>query len=185
MKTEPAYPIVVRPVLVTAALLMLPLLAMQFVEGEGWSLFDFAFVGTFLFGATLAYEMASRKEGSAAYRIALGVALASAFFLIFVSQGVSIIGSDGDPANLMYFGVVAVGVVAAILGRFEARGMARAMLAMAVAQVLVAVIALVLGLGQPASPPMEILGLTGMFCALFVAAAWLFQRAAEGQTSRA
>ena len=43
----------------------------------------------------------------------------------------------------------------------------------------VAAIALVLGLGYPASPPLELVGLNGMFIALFVGSALLFRRAAR------
>jgi len=79
----------------------------------------------------------------------------------------------------MYFGVLAVGVIGAVMARFQPRGMALALFPMALAQALVAVIALIAGLGYPASPPLEILGLTGLFAALFVGSAWLFRNAAR------
>jgi hypothetical protein len=44
---------------------------------------------------------------------------------------------------------------------------------------LVAAIALIAGLGAPESGPLEILGVNGLFVALFVGSAWLFQRAAR------
>ncbi len=53
--------------------------------------------------------------------------------------------------------------------------------ATALAQALVAVIALIAGLGSPWSGPLEILVLNGFFVALFVGSAWLFRRAARGQ----
>lgn len=115
-----------------------------------------------------------------AYRSALGVAVAAALMLVWLSLGVGIIGSDGDPANLMYFGVVAVGLLSALLARFQSRGMVRALLAMALAQTLVLVIALIGRLGYPWSGPLELLGLNGFFIAMFVASAWLFRRAAHG-----
>jgi hypothetical protein len=65
------------------------------------------------------------------YKFAVGVALLAAFLLIWLSLGVGIIGSDGDPANLMYFGVLAVGLIGAFHARFRAVGMARALFAMA------------------------------------------------------
>lgn len=115
-----------------------------------------------------------------AYRSAIGVAIASAFILAWMSLGVGIIGQDGDPANLMYFGVLAVGTIGAIVARLKPRGMARALFATAIAQALVAAIALIAGLGLPWSGPAEILGLNGFFIALFAGSAWLFQRAARG-----
>jgi hypothetical protein len=55
--------------------------------------------------------------------------------------------------------------------------MARALFAMALAQALVAAIALIAGLGLPWSGPAEILLLNGFFVALFAGSAWLFRRA--------
>ena len=119
------------------------------------------------------------KTGNTAYRSAVGVALAAAFILVWLSLGVGVIGADGDPANLMYSGVFAVGIIGAIIARLQPRGMARALFATALAQALVAMIALILGLGYPASPPLEIVGLNGLFVALFVASALLFRHAAR------
>ncbi|MCB8944398.1 MAG: hypothetical protein H6658_11680 [Ardenticatenaceae bacterium] len=112
-----------------------------------------------------------------AYPLAIGAALMSALLLIWLSLGVGIIGADGDPANRMYFGVIAVGIIGAILARLQPAGMARTMLAMAAAQALVAAIALFAGLGLPYSGPLELIGLNGFFVALFAGTAWLFQQA--------
>ena len=117
-----------------------------------------------------------------AYRFAAGVALAAALLLVWLSLGVGIIGADGDPANMMYFGVVGVGIIGAIVARFRPHGMARALFATALAQALVAVIALIFGLGLPWSPPVEILILNGFFVALFVGSALLFRHAGRGRT---
>jgi len=119
-----------------------------------------------------------------AYRSAVGVALAAALILVWLSLGVGIIGKDGDPANRMYFGVLAVGIIGALIAHFQPRGMARALFATALAQTLVAVIALLAGLGRPWSGPLEILLLNGFFVALFVGSAWLFRRAARGRPER-
>ena len=114
-----------------------------------------------------------------AYRFGLGAALAGALLLVWLSLGVGIIGADGDPANRMYFGVLAVGLLVAIAARFRAQGMARALFAMALAQALVAAIALIARLGLPYSGPAEIVLLNGFFIAWFAGSAWLFRRAAQ------
>jgi hypothetical protein len=101
--------------------------------------------------------------------------------LVWVSLGVGIIGKDGDPANLMYFGVLAVGIIGALVARLQPDGMARALVATALAQALVAAIALIARLGLPWSGPAEILALNGFFIALFAGSAWLFRRAARGR----
>jgi hypothetical protein len=124
------------------------------------------------------------RINSAAYRAAIGVALAAALILVWLSLGVGIIGKDGDPANLMYFGVLAVGMIGAIIARLKPHGMARALFATALAQALVAAIALVAGLGLPWSGPAEILLLNGFFIALFGGSAWLFRRAALARSER-
>src|SRR5688500_10880093 len=111
------------------------------------------------------------------YRWAVGVGLTAALMLIWLSLGVGIIGQDGDRANLMYFGVLAIGAVGALITRFKPRGMARALFAMAIAQAAVAVFAVAAGLGLPWSGPAEILLLNAFFIALFVASGWLFRRA--------
>jgi hypothetical protein len=51
----------------------------------------------------------------------------------------------------------------------------------ALVQALVAAIALVLGLGHPWRPPLEILALNGFFVALFVGSALLFRNAGREQ----
>ena len=177
-----AYRSVVGVALATAFILLLPLLAMQITDEVVWGLADFVIAGALIFGAGLTYVLVAKKAGNFAYQFAVGVALAAAFILVWSSLGVGVIGADGDPANLMYFGVIAVGIVGAIVARFRPRGMARAMFATALAQALVAVIALIFGLGSPFSPPAEILALNGFFVALFVGSALLFRYAAREQT---
>jgi hypothetical protein len=76
------------------------------------------------------------------YRFTSGVAIAAALILVWLSLGVGIIGQDGDPANLMYFGVLAIGIIGSLIARFRPRGMSRALFATAFAQTSVATIAL-------------------------------------------
>jgi hypothetical protein len=171
------YRSVVGVALATAFTLLLPLLA-----APAWTLFDFVFAGALIFGTGLTYVLVARKAGNIAYRAAVGVALAAAFILAWLNLAVGVIGTSGDPANLMYIGVLAVGIIGAIIARLKPHGMARALLATALAQALVAVIALIFGLGSSLSPPVEILALNGFFVALFVGSALLFRNAAREQS---
>jgi hypothetical protein len=99
------------------------------------------------------------KKHKTAYRSAVGVALAAAFILLWLMGAVGIIGVEGDRADLMYFGVLAVGVTGALIARFRPHGMARALLATALAQALVAVIALIAGKHQdPVTSVPELVG---------------------------
>jgi hypothetical protein len=163
--------------LATAFILLLPLLAEW-----PWTLADFAVAGALIFGTGLTYVLVAKKAGNIAYRAAVGVALAAAFLLVWVNGAVGVIGTEDDRANLMYVGVLAVGIIGAIIARFQPPGMARALFATALAQTLVAVIALIFGLGSSLSPPVEILALNGFFVALFVGSALLFRYAGREQT---
>lgn len=115
-----------------------------------------------------------------AYRSAIGVALAAALLLVWMIPAVGVLGAEGDPADLMYLGVLATGIGGALLARFQPRGMARALVATALAQALVVGIALIAGKHRAAvSSVAEIVGLNGFFIALFVISAGLFRHAAR------
>jgi hypothetical protein len=128
------------------------------------------------------YELATRVTRNKAYRAAVGVALAAAFILVWMNLAVGIIGNEDNPANLMYGGVLAVGIIGAVIARFQPYGMARAFVATGVAQALVAVGALIARLGLPWSGPAEVLMLNGFFVALWLTSAGLFRKAAREQT---
>ncbi|MFH1689755.1 MAG: hypothetical protein ABIE42_05890 [Candidatus Eisenbacteria bacterium] len=126
----------------------------------------------------------ARKPDNTAYKSAVGLALLAAFLLFWVNGAVGIIGDEDNDANLMYGGVLAVGLIGAIIARFEPHGMVRAMFATALAQAVVAVIALVAGWGSAAPIwPRDILGATGIFVTLWLGSTWLFRRAARKVTS--
>lgn len=120
-------------------------------------------------------------SNNTSFKLAIVVALFASILLIWISLGVGIIGQDGHPANLMYFAVIAVGLIGAVLTRLRSAGMERVMLLMALVQGIIAIIALAAGLGMPFSPPLEILGLNLFFIALFAASAWLFRQAAQNK----
>ena len=113
------------------------------------------------------------------YRLAVGVAVAAELILIWLSLGVGIIGADGDPANRMYFAVIAIGIIGAFIARFRPGGMAHVLLAMALTQAAIGAFAIVTGLGRPYSGALELLLLNAFFVALFAASAWLFRDAAR------
>jgi hypothetical protein len=180
---------IMRIAIGTGLILLIPLLGNHFVDGWNWPPFAFAFWGALLFGTGLTYELIASKGGTIAYRAAVGIACATGLVLVFINAAAGIIG-DG-PVNLMYLGVLAVGFVGAFMARFHPRGMALALFATAVAQMLVPVIALVIWkagwqdlLIDPNSPhpPFHpgiapVFGLNAFFAMLFVGSALLFRRA--------
>jgi hypothetical protein len=144
-----------------------------------WTAFDFIVFAAMIASVGGAFFLALRRTKSRKYRTAAGVALATAFILVWANGAVGIIGDENNDANLMYFGVLAIAIVGASIARFKARGMARAMYATAAAQTLVAVIALLIAPG-PLGPawPKDILIVTAFFASLWLLAARLFQLAA-------
>lgn len=163
-----------------ALLLLLPLAAMQFTDEVDWSPGDFAFAAILFGGVGLVLELTFRRSAQVAYRCGVGVALAAAFLLIWINGAVGIIGDEDDPANLMYGVVLAVALVGAITPLFSAAGVARAMIAAACVQAMIAAIAFFAGLGAHEPPgPGGILLLNGIFVALWLLSAALFRRAAR------
>lgn len=73
-----------------AGLLLLPWLAMQVTEEVNWSGFDFAVFGLMLLVAGGAFELAMRRARKRSHRIAAGIAIAAAFFLVWLEAAVGI-----------------------------------------------------------------------------------------------
>ncbi len=169
---------------IAALVLLLPLVAMQFTDDVKWDATDFAFAGALIVGTGVIFELAARRTNNNAYRGAVGVALAAALILIWINAAVGIIGSEDNPANLMYGGVLAVAIIGAVIARFKPAGMARTLFVTALAQTLVGVIALVAGFGSTApSFPQAIVFLSAFFAALWLLSAYLFRKAAREHTS--
>jgi len=173
---------VIRVGVVTVCLLMVPLLAMIFGDEVKWGPLDFAVAGALFMASGLALEMALKRASNFAYRAAAAVAIFAALFLIWVNLAVGVIEDEGNPANGMYIGVLAVGFIGARLSRLKAEGMAWTLAAMAVAQALVGTIALIFHLGAPQDSALQTAGVNGMFVTLFLFAALLFKCSVRSQT---
>lgn len=175
--------------LTTVFLLTIPLIAMQFTDEVVWSLFDFIFAGGLLFGTGFMYILVTQlltthMADNIIYRVAVGFAFFTGLLLIWVNLAVGIIGSESNPANLLYFGVIFIGILGGFIARFQPEEMVRTMIAMAIAQALVAAVALVGGFYQtPPSTVFHIIGVNGFFITLFVVSAMLFRYAAQEQST--
>jgi hypothetical protein len=168
---------IIRIALATAGILLVPLVAMQFTDEVSWDETDFIVMGALLFGSGLMYELLARRSVAIVYRSAAGIAVATALLLVWMNLAVGLIGSEDNPANLLYIGVLAALVGGIGISRFEPRGMARALFATALAQALVPVIALVIWKPPVTSGVVEVFGVNALFVALWVGSALLFRHA--------
>ena len=85
------YRLIIKVALVTALILLIPLIAMQFTDEVVWDISDFVVMGAILFGTGLTYEFLMRKTRSTAHRVAIAVVVA--FLLIWVELAVGIFGT--------------------------------------------------------------------------------------------
>jgi hypothetical protein len=168
--------------IVAASILAIPV-AMQFTDEVQWN--EAIAYGVILLAAGGGYELWHwLKTRSSTYRLAFGLGLAGALLLGWANGAVGIIGSEDNPANLMYGAVFAVGLLGSLMTRFRPRGMALTLFAAAVVQVIVPVVAFFI---WPAKASWGEAGVIGVFiinlifAALFVVSALLFRRAANGQ----
>ena len=162
-------------------LLLLPL-----ATGAPWTPFDFAVMGALLLAAGVGVEGALRASGDTAFRLGAAVALAAAFLLLWVNLAVGVFGDEGQPANLVFLGVIAVALGGGILARFTAAGMARAMVAAAICQAVVGGVGLVAGWGAPGTAATTRIAMgIGLFTGLWLASAALFATAARRGRDRA
>lgn len=169
------------PVLVVpSCILLIPLLAMIFkAEGWAWSLADFVVMWVLIAGVILTYKLITGHATGRTYRIAAGLGLGTGLVLIWINGAVGIIGSEDNPANLLYAGVLAIGAIGAALARLQPLGMSRALFATAIAQFLVPVIALLVWRPDFSPGVVKVFTLNAGFVMLFSFSALLFRHAAH------
>ena len=171
----------VRPAIFTGVVLAAGVIGNQTVDGFNWSAFDFVWVTVVLMTAGLLFEFISTRSSSLVFKAAVGVAVLASLMLVWVNGAVGVLGNEDNPANLMYFAVIVTGLMGLGLSRFKAKGLARTMFTMALVQAIIPVIALSVWGDQyfdDASPIpvlVQVLGITGFFCTMFVFSGLLFR----------
>lgn len=153
-----------------ALLLSIPAIAMRFTDEVNWDETDFIVMAALLAFACGVYELGARLSGSRAYRAGFALSIVTGFLLVWINLAVGIVGSEDNPMNLLFFAILAVGAVAAPLGRFTPRGMVRALHATAAAQGLVTLVVALMG--------DYVFVLSAFFIAAWLCAAHLFRVAA-------
>lgn len=166
------------------ALLVTPAVAMRFTEEVQWSTSDFVFAGVILIGAGVVAELAVRASSDWSYRIGAGLAVLASVLLVWINGAVGIIGSEDNPANLLYLAVIAAVFIGAVATRFRADGLARVMICSAMLQMLIGGLAVVRGWGEGAENwPRPVIVLSLVFALMWLASASLFHRAARAVRS--
>lgn len=163
------------------ALLLLPLVAMQFTREVNWTFGDFLFAAMMfgLVGVTL--ELAVRASNSLGYRAGVTVAVVTSFLLVWINGAVGIIGNEDNPLNLMFFGVIGVALAGSVVARFRAGGMAWAMSAAGVVQAAIGIGVFALSVASTEPPgAIGLLLLIEFFAAAWFVSALLFRKAARG-----
>ena len=124
-----------------AALLCLPAIAMSFFPAAGvdWSGSDFVLMGVMLFIACVAVEVGAHVADDFPYLGGVVFAVGTGFVTVWANLAVGMIGDEGNPANLVFLGVLALAVLGTLAVRFQARAMAKVMLTVGALQALVGV----------------------------------------------
>ncbi len=163
--------------IVTALILSVPLVAMQFSKEVNWSLMDFVVAAMLIMGSGLAIDFTARRSRNITFKLGVVGTVGTCLFLTWINLAVGIIGNEDNPANLMYSTVILICIVGVIGSGFQPRGMSYALFATAIAQFLVPVIAFFIW-----HPPLDD-GLIKTFvlntniAVLFVGSGILFRRA--------
>ena len=161
-----------RVALGALAVWTVPLVASQFVEDWHWGVEGFVRVYVLFFATGMMIALIARRMGVWSYKAGVGLALVAGFALGW--SNMVHVADSGNPANLWYYSVLAVGGVGACLARLEARGLARTLFAMAATLALIAVM---LPSGAPPYLARNMAIGHGVFVALFTASGLLFRHA--------
>lgn len=76
-----------------AIVLCIPLIAMQFTDQVSWTVFDFAIMGTLLFGACFLGVLTTKKVAKKDHKVLVYIAILASFLLIWAELAVGIFGS--------------------------------------------------------------------------------------------
>ena len=160
---------------IPVGLLMIPWLA-----GAPWTASDFIVAAAIFAIVGGTFELAVRASGDTSYRLGAAAAIGTAFLLVWINLAVGIIGSENNPLNLIFFGVILIALSGAIVARFRANGMARAMTVAAILEGAVGAGVFLLDAGASEPPGRLLLFLLiELFAGAWLVSAWLFRRAAR------
>ena len=79
--------------MITATILLIPLIAMQFSEEVNWTLGDFMVAGFLLLGFGLLFDLAIRLVKKSRYKVLIFIAILILFLLVWAELAVGIFGT--------------------------------------------------------------------------------------------
>ena len=157
----------------TAGLLLL----LPWIMKAPWTGSDYVFAAVLFGSVGIASELIVRKSGSFAYRLGAAMAVIAAVLTIWINGAVGMIGSEDNPYNLVFLGVLIIALTGAVLSRFQAPGMMRATAVAAIAQLA----------AGAAGLPTDVRGaiLSMLFASVWVLSAAFFRNAASENSNGA
>lgn len=161
------------------AIIVSPLVAMQFTREVNWTASDFIFAIIVIGGVGGLFELAARTSRSWAYRGGAALALLTALLLVWINGAVGIIGNEDNPANLVFGVIILMAIAGTIVAKARAEGMVRAMAVAAAAQGIVGLVVFAQGIAANEPPgAFGLLALIEIFAAMWLGSALLFRKAA-------
>jgi hypothetical protein len=120
------------------------------------------------------------------YRRAIGFALFTAAIIPWMNGAVGLIGNESNPANVVYYIVLSIGYLGAIISRFRPDGMTNTMFCVFGGQALITISVPIFTIlqGFPVDGAIKLFILNGILASLFATSAYLFQKSTEGQFIR-
>lgn len=110
-KMSPVRRSATRIAVVTVAVLLVPLAAMPFDDGPGWSLFDFVLAAVLLVGSGALLELAARRPRAIALRVAA----------VVLGVAAIVLGEADDAPGLVLFGLLLILGTVALSARMAQR----------------------------------------------------------------
>lgn len=127
------------------ALILAPLIAMQFTDEVNWDETDFLFAAIIFGIVGDLIELAVRVSPNYYYRLGAMFAVLAGFMVVWSNLAVGMIGNEDNPVNLWFGTVLLIAITGAILSRFKKRAMSTAMFAAGTAQAAIGLFAGILG----------------------------------------
>jgi hypothetical protein len=127
------------------ALILTPLVAMQFTNEVNWDETDFIFAAV-IFGIVGGLiELAVRASANWYFRIGAVFAVLAGFMVVWSNLAVGMIGNEDNPANLWFGAVLLIAIIGVIFARYHKLSLAITMLAAGIMQAAIGLFAGVLG----------------------------------------